>query len=77
MYSTPLNNFNNSHALLSLAFPTLFPRGLAEYTDAQPQGISYTAFVKHLFLYKDGRFHQHPWFRYVVFNTLMRRQVNT
>jgi ATP-dependent DNA helicase PIF1 len=77
MYSTPLNDFNNSHALLSLAFPTLFPRGLAEFTDARPRAIPYAAFVKHLFLYKDLRFQQHPRFRYVVFNTLQRKQVNT
>ena len=26
--------------------------------------------------YKDGRFAQHPWFRYVVFNTMMRHSIN-
>ncbi|RKK85191.1 hypothetical protein BFJ68_g17296 [Fusarium oxysporum] len=30
---TPVNEFNRSQALLSMAFPTLFPRGQAEFVE--------------------------------------------
>jgi ATP-dependent DNA helicase PIF1 len=73
----PLSKFNNSQALLSLSFPGLFPFGLAKFTTPRIRGIKYPLFVRHLFLYKDGQFQRHPRFRYVIFNTIMREQVNT
>jgi hypothetical protein len=75
--STPISKFNRSQALLSLVFPSLFPRGDAEFTLPRFRNVKYSEYVKHLLKYKDGRFARHPRFRYVVFNTLMRRQVNT
>jgi len=74
--STPLNEFNRSQALLSLAFPTLFPTGEAEFVTPRLRHVSYADYIEHLMKYHDGRFARHPRFRYVVFNTLMRRQVN-
>src|SRR2546429_600446 len=75
--TTPISEFNRSQALLSWAFPTLFPRGDAEFVTPRLRDIPYPMFAKHSLLYKDGRFAQHPRFRYVVFNTIMRKQVNT
>ena len=74
--STPLREFNRNQALLSLAFPTLFPRGEAEFVTPRPRSIGFSAYIEHLMKYHDGRFARHPRFRYVVFNTLMRQQVN-
>ena len=74
--STPLSEFNRSQALLSCAFPTLFPSGQAEFVLARERTVDYKAYLEHLLRYRDSRFAQHPRFRYVAFNTLMRRQVN-
>ncbi|OJD24648.1 hypothetical protein ACJ73_03984 [Blastomyces percursus] len=73
--NTPLDEFNNSHPLLSWAFPTLFPYGAAEFTLPRQRTIEYTEYVRFLMQYKDGRFARHPRFRYVIFNTLFRKQV--
>jgi ATP-dependent DNA helicase PIF1 len=74
--STPLSEFDRGQPLLSLAFPTLFPNGAAEYTTPCQRGIAFPQFVKHLFLHKSGRFQQHPRFRYAVFNLMTRHQIN-
>ncbi|XP_044723715.1 PIF1-like helicase domain-containing protein [Hirsutella rhossiliensis] len=55
---TPINEFNRSHALLSLAFPASF----------------LTDYIEHAMRWHDGRFARHPTFRFVAFNTLMRSQ---
>jgi hypothetical protein len=39
--------------------------------------INYTDYVKYLFKYHDERFARHLRFRYVIFNIIMRKQVNT
>jgi hypothetical protein len=74
--STPLSEFDRGQPLLSLAFPTLFPNGAAEYTTPRQCAIAFPQFVKHLFLHKSGRFQQHPRFRYAVFNLMTRHQIN-
>jgi hypothetical protein len=74
---TPISEFNKAHPLLSWAFLSLFPRGHTKYVTSRLQDVDYKTYVKHLLLHKSGRFAQHPRFRYVVFNTLMRTQVNT
>jgi hypothetical protein len=73
---TPLSEFNKSHPLLSWAFPSLYPQGRAEFVDNRMREATYPEYVRHLLLYKDGRFAQHPRWRYVVFNTMMRTKVN-
>jgi hypothetical protein len=75
--NTPISEFNKSHPLLSWAFPSLFPYGRAEYVSSRPREVDYKTYIKHLLLHCSGRFAQHPRFCYVVFNTLMRIQVNT
>jgi hypothetical protein len=75
--STPLNEFNRSQALLSLAFPTLYPEGRAEFVKNRLRPIKYAEYIEHALRWHDGRFARHPSFRFVVFNTLMRTQVST
>ncbi|KAG7402446.1 hypothetical protein Forpi1262_v018957 [Fusarium oxysporum f. sp. raphani] len=71
---TPVNEFNRSQALLSMAFPTLFPRGQAEFVEPRLRPIKYADYIQHALRWHDGRFARHPTFRFVVFNTLMRAQ---
>ncbi|KAF7137062.1 hypothetical protein CNMCM5793_006913 [Aspergillus hiratsukae] len=73
--STPLSELNRM-PLVSWAFPTLFPRGGADYAHPRMRGVSYAEYAKHLMRYEDGRFAKHPRFRYVLFNTLMRGQAS-
>ena len=75
--STPLSEFNRSQSLLSWAFPTLFPRGEADFVVPRLRSVTYAEYIKHLLKFEDGRFARHPRFRYVVFNTMMRNQVNS
>jgi hypothetical protein len=73
---TLISEFNRSQALLSLAFPTLYPQGEADFIAPRQRSITYDRYIEHAWKYHDGRFARHPRFRYVVFNTLMRMQVN-
>jgi hypothetical protein len=41
------------------------------------RSINYTDYVKYLFKYHDGQFARYSRFRYVIFNIIMRKQVNT
>lgn len=73
---TPLSEFNTSVQLLSMAFPTLFPKGSAEYVLPRERKVEYAEYIRHLIKHESGRFARHPRFRYVVFNTIMRRQAS-
>lgn len=73
---TPISEFAKSEATLSWAFPSLCPRGEAEFLQCRARDVSFHDYIRHLLLYRDRRFAQHPRWRYVVFNTLMRKQVN-
>jgi hypothetical protein len=75
--NTSLNDFNRTQPLLSLTFPTLFPCGEAEFLHPRLRSIRYVDYVRHLIRYEDGRFARHHRFRFVVFNTIMRRSINT
>ena len=72
---TPLNEFNQTQPLLSLACPTIFPRGLADFVTPRQRGISYQDYLEHAMKWDDGRFARHHTFRYIALNTLMRQQV--
>ncbi|PWI63922.1 hypothetical protein PCL_03007 [Purpureocillium lilacinum] len=71
---TPINEFNQSQPLLSLAFPTLFPCGQADFIEPRLRPIKYADYIQHALRWHDGRFARHSTFRFVVFNTLMRAQ---
>ncbi|CVL09016.1 uncharacterized protein FMAN_14288 [Fusarium mangiferae] len=76
MHSTSLNEFNRSQALLSLAFPALFPTGQGDFVEPRQRGIKYGDYIERLMKFHDGRFPRRPRFPYVAFDTLMRQQVN-
>src|SRR6185312_7609377 len=71
---TPINEFNRSQALLSLAFPCLFPDGRADFVEPRLRSIDYKDYVEHAMRWHDGRFARHPTFRFVAFNTMMWSQ---
>jgi hypothetical protein len=71
---TPIAEFNNSERLLSVAFPSLFPQGKADFATPRMRDVSFSSYIKLMVCYKDGRFARHPRFRYAVFNTLLRKQ---
>ena len=68
---TPINEFN-TEGYISCAFSTLFPTGAADFLAPQPLAVTAGNYVKHLIMYKDARFAQHPRFRYFALNTEMR-----
>jgi hypothetical protein len=72
IHATPINEFNWTQAIFSVAFPTLFLNGAAEFITTRMREIGLRDYIRHLLLYKDGRFAQHSRFRYVGFNMLMR-----
>lgn len=71
---TPLNEFNRSQCLLSLACPSIFPQGMADFAYPREREISYQDYLEHAMKWEDGRFARHHTFRYIALNTLMRLQ---
>ena len=70
----PLSEWDRSQAIMSLAFPSLFPTGEGDYVQPREREISYSDYVLHLMRYSNGRFASHSRFPYFVFNTWMRQQ---
>ncbi|KAK8913490.1 hypothetical protein VCV18_011496 [Metarhizium anisopliae] len=72
---TPINEFNHSQPLLSLAFPTLYPEGKADFTEPRLRSITYQDYLAHAMRWQDGRFARHKTWPFVALNTLLRAQV--
>ncbi|KAK3911389.1 ATP phosphoribosyltransferase [Frankliniella fusca] len=68
---TPLNEFK-SPGYISMAFPHLFCYGTADFSMPKTQKISLNEYIRHLMLYKDGRFAKDERFRYFIMNSEMR-----
>ena len=71
---TPLSEWDHSQAIMSLAFPSLFPTGEGDFVQPREREVSYADYVVHLMRYSNGRFASHSRFPYFVFNTRMRQQ---
>ena len=71
----PVNEFETV-GYVTRCFPALFPTGAAELRTMQPREkrVTEPPYFKHLILYKDQRFAQHPRFRYFAYNTLIRHR---
>ena len=69
--STPVNEFH-TEGYMSCAFPTLFPTGVGDFTAPRERTVTIGYYLKHLVLYRDGRFAKHHQFRYFALNTEMR-----
>ena len=71
---TPIDE-TAGQALFTMAFPTLFPLGKADFSIPRLRTVSLSDWAQHLMRYKDGRFGSHPRFRYMLFNQIMRQRV--
>ena len=69
----PINEFT-SEGYISLAFPTLFPTGAADFLGQCFNQVTIGNYFTHLLKYDDGRFAKHPRFRFFALNTEMRRR---
>lgn len=67
----PVNEFH-TEGYMTCAFPTLFPTDAGDFTAPRERQVTVGICFKYVFLYKDGRFPQHPRFRYSALNTEMR-----
>ena len=53
----------------------VFPFGSSDYhVNRKRTCSSFSDWVEHLFWFKDGRFAQHPYFKFVAHNILMRKR---
>ncbi|CAG9980511.1 unnamed protein product [Clonostachys byssicola] len=75
--STSIHEFSLSQPLLLLTFPTLYPRGQADFVEPRVRSIKYDYYLQFAMKWYDSRFVRHPRFRYVAFNTLMRHHINS
>ena len=68
---TPINEFT-TEGYFSMAFPSLFPTGAADFLGQRCNQVTIGNYFKHLLMYEDGRFATHPRFRFLALNTEMR-----
>ena len=68
---TPINEFS-TEGYFSMAFPTLFPTGAADFHGQRCHQVTIGNYFKHLMMYEGGRFAKHPRFRFISLNTEMR-----
>jgi len=68
----PIDEHNPNRPYIVEAFPSLFPTGRADFHDKRLHNVSAVDYFRHLMRYRDGRFAQHPRFRYFAWNSLLR-----
>ena len=67
----PINEFT-TEGYFSMAFPTLFPTGAADFLEPRCNQITIGNYFKYMLMYEDGRFARHPCFRFFALITEMR-----
>ena len=67
----PINEFT-TEGYFSMAFPTLFPTGAADFLGQRCNQVTIGNYFTHLLKYDDGRFARNPRFRFFALNTEMR-----
>jgi hypothetical protein len=71
----PLSEFTTRH-FFTLAFPVLFPYGTGDFHVNRPRTCtSLGDWTNHLLWYRDGRFANHNFFKFVAHNMIMRKRV--
>lgn len=72
--NAPLSEFTTKY-FFSLAFPCLFPYGTGDFHINRPRTCaSMSDWAEHLIWYKDGRFAQHQYFKFIAHNIIMRKR---
>jgi hypothetical protein len=74
---TPIDEASGRDHIFTMAFPTLYPTGQADFNMPRIRKVALNDYARHLLCYRDGRFGRHPRWRFFVFNLLMRRKANT
>ncbi len=70
----PLSEFT-TRSFFTLAFPCLFPHGVGDFHINRTRTChSMSDWAEHLMWYKDGRFAQHKYFKFIVHNMIMRKR---
>ncbi|KAM4066763.1 ATP-dependent DNA helicase PIF1 [Hirsutella rhossiliensis] len=69
---TPIDEFNCSRPLLTLAFPTLYPDGKADFVEPRLRSITYQDYLGHVMSWHDGRFARHKTWPFVALNTMLQ-----
>ncbi|KAM4061728.1 DDE superfamily endonuclease [Hirsutella rhossiliensis] len=69
---TPIDEFNRSQPLLTLAFPTLYPDGKADFVELRLRSITYQDYLGHAMRWHDGRFARHKTWPFVALNTMLQ-----
>ena len=57
---TPIHEYTAGVNTLSLAFPTLYPNGKADFGQPRQRTVNYKAYIMHLMKWRDERFARHP-----------------
>ncbi|KAK3922031.1 ATP-dependent DNA helicase [Frankliniella fusca] len=57
---------------ITMAYPTLFPYGRADYLGGRPTKVNMAEYFRFLIEYSDRRFACHPTFRFFALNSMMR-----
>ena len=73
---TPIDKAAGKDRIFAIAFPTLYPTGLADFNAPRLRKVDLNDYAQHLICFSDGRFGRHPRWRFLVFNILMRRKAN-
>jgi hypothetical protein len=70
----PLSEHTTNH-FFTMAFPTLFPFGDADFRMNRPITCSSMAdWADHLLWYEDGRFAKHQYFKFITHNIIIRKR---
>jgi len=77
IHPASINEHDPNRKYIVEAFPTLFPTCKADFHEKRKVDISAAEYFKHLMRYHDGRFAQHPRFRYFAWNSLLRWEAKT
>ncbi len=65
---------HTTNFFFTMAFPTLFPTGMADFRMNRPQTCSMADWADHLLWYEDGRFARHQYFKFIVHNIILRKR---
>ena len=72
----PVSEFT-THTFLSLAFLCLFSHCISDFNMNRPRTCnSLSERADHLMWYRDGRFAQHKYFKFIVHNMIMRKRTS-
>jgi ATP-dependent DNA helicase PIF1 len=72
--SAPIDEASGRERLFAMAFPTLYPTGRADFNEGRIRKVSLGDYAYHLIKFHDGRFGEHPRWRFFIFNMIMREK---